>query len=469
MLNIKSNVYCFKQILIDIRNSNMKRPLLLILSIIALAFAPITGFSQCNVSSTLLNENFNSYPGTGVSAWLTTKGESLGDYSSHTSAVGINDDATNEVGATNEWKENSSVATWTKGGNTCPDHSQGTGYTGAAGDRAFIVDGAIPNGSIWCYTSTAAYSAGSSFNISAAYSSPWCSAAPNYNPAMYYTVAIDGGAPVKVSASEAIVTEFNTSPTAYQTQSCYYSLPAAAATSVKFCICLDEYDGTKYGSQGGTGQGQGNDIMLDNIVISTTTGGGCAAASGTCTYPGPIVTPVELLTFDVQKVANNTVSLKWSTASEKNSSYFSVEKSDDGINFSEIGIVRAQGTSNNIVNYKFDDDHFSSTCYYRLKIVDKDGSFKYSSIQFIETGNNSARIIKTETGEMEIRASVNEDTRWNIAVYSLLGQEYTNQNVQLTKGENTFLKGVSWGERSAKIVRITSLDGSVILSQVAIW
>jgi hypothetical protein len=452
-------------------SQNMKTTLLFVLATIAaMAFAPVTGFSQCNTSTTILTENFNSYPGTGVSAWLTTKGESLGDYSSTSGAIGINDNATNEVGAQNEWKENSSVATWVKGGNSCSDHSQGTGFTGAAGDRAYIVDGSsVHNGSIWCYTSTAAYSAGASFNISAAYSSPWCYTAPNNNPAMYYTVAIDGGTPVKISASEAIVIQYGTSPTAYQTQSCYYSLPAAAATSVKFCICMDQYDGTKYASQGGTGNGQGNDLMLDNIVISTTTGGGCAAASGTCTYPGTVVTPVELLSFDVQKMANNTVSLKWITASEKNSSYFSVEKSVDGINFSEIGIVRAQGISNNIVNYTFDDDHLNGTCYYRLKIVDVDGSYKYSNMQFLPTGDNYARIIKTESGEMEIRASVNEDTKWNISVYTLLGQEYLNETVSVTKGENIILKELKSGDNSAKIIRIVNQEGAVVLSQVIVW
>ena len=103
-------------------------------------------------------------------------------------------------------------------------------------------------------------------------------------------------------------------------------------------------------------------------------------------------------------------------------------------------------------------------------MVDKDDSYEYSGIQFLQTDdNNYARVIKTESGEIEIRAVVNEDTQWNIGVYSLLGQEYFNQNMPLTKGDNTLLKGISFGEKSAKILRITDQDGSVILSQVVVW
>jgi hypothetical protein len=50
-----------------------------------------------------------------------------------------------------------------------------------------------------------------------------------------------------------------------------------------------------------------------------------------------------------------------------------------------------------------------------------------------------------------------------------MGQEYFNEKVSLVKGENTILKQISGGEQSAKIVRITSLDGSVILSEVIVW
>jgi hypothetical protein len=103
-------------------------------------------------------------------------------------------------------------------------------------------------------------------------------------------------------------------------------------------------------------------------------------------------------------------------------------------------------------------------------MIDKDDSFKYSSLTFLKN-DISARIISSmdNKGELQIKAIVNEDSQWNLAIYSLMGQEYLNEKIGLVKGENTILKGISGGEQSAKIIRITGEDGMVILSEMVIW
>jgi hypothetical protein len=238
---------------------------------------------------------------------------------------------------------------------------------------------------------------------------------------------------------------------------------------VDFCINLKQRTGGSSGTPGSGSygaDGQGNDILIDNIKIELITGSGCTSGAA-CTF---IPTPVELIMFEAKELSGSSAFLHWSTASEKNSSYFSIEKSEDGINFTEIGIVNAQGTSNNIVNYEFDDSHFNRSSYYRLKIIDKNGSFKYSSLTFLKNDINVRIISSLDTKEeLQIKAIVAEDAQWNLAVYSLLGQEYLNEKVSLKKGENTILKQVSGGEQSAKIVRITSAGGAVILSEVIVW
>ena len=59
-----------------------------------------------------------------------------------------------------------------------------------------------------------------------------------------------------------------------------------------------------------------------------------------------------------------------------------VERSIDNNNFEAIGIVRAQGFSNQLVDYRFTDQKppFDRPVYYRLRMVDLDGSFKHSRI-----------------------------------------------------------------------------------------
>ncbi|MBK0382849.1 T9SS type A sorting domain-containing protein [Pedobacter sp. SD-b] len=96
--------------------------------------------------------------------------------------------------------------------------------------------------------------------------------------------------------------------------------------------------------------------------------------------PGsPSTLPLTLESFGA-KVRDHFNQLSWQTASEVNSSHFVVEKSIDGKQFNEIGSVDAVNTSGTH-NYQFVDKDLSHyTVYYRLKMVDLDGTFKYSSV-----------------------------------------------------------------------------------------
>jgi hypothetical protein len=435
------------------RSQNMKTIFsLMILIMVVQVLSLHISFAQCSVSSNILTENFNSPtgagsctgPGDGLSTGTLPTGQTKGAYAASCSgSISITNNVDHcEAAAADVWKTSSN-----------------TGNGGGVGNYALFVDpcGSVPNGSIWC--KSVSVTAGQKYNFSAMFSSPWEEEKAN-DPDVYFTI---GG--VQVGSSLLIEQYTSTGPMPYESYCYTYTIPTSG--TMDFCINVKQRTGgtaTTPGSGSYGADGQGNDVLVDDIKIDLVTGGGCTSGSA-CT----VTTPVELIIFEAKDLSGGSAFLHWTTASEKDAEYFSVEKSLDGLNFTEIGMVNAKGTSNNIVNYKFDDYHFNKTCYYRLRMVDKDGSYKYSSVQFLETGNNYARVIKTESGEMEIRVSVNEDTRWNIAVYSLLGQEYANQKVRLTKGDNTLLKGISWGEKSAKILRITSEDGEVILSEIIVW
>ncbi len=93
--------------------------------------------------------------------------------------------------------------------------------------------------------------------------------------------------------------------------------------------------------------------------------------------------PVLLNEFTAQK-EENSVLLKWTTAQEINSSRFVVEKSRDGRTWRDIGSVNAAGNSTSISNYNFyDNAPFSGVNYYRLKQIDRDGRFVYSSVKTV--------------------------------------------------------------------------------------
>lgn len=96
-----------------------------------------------------------------------------------------------------------------------------------------------------------------------------------------------------------------------------------------------------------------------------------------------VAVPVKLLGF-AATYNGRSISLNWSTANEINASHFIVEKSTDGTVFNNI----AQITANNRIltnNYNYADAAFAGIVYYRLKIVDKDGSFTYSKTISLNT------------------------------------------------------------------------------------
>ncbi len=101
-----------------------------------------------------------------------------------------------------------------------------------------------------------------------------------------------------------------------------------------------------------------------------------------------IILPIELLAFKGEK---GTVSnlLEWTTASEINNDYFTLEKSTDGIEFEIVGNINGAGNFNDVSNYSMiDDDLRNVVNYYRLKQTDFDGNYTYSSIISIDNSVN---------------------------------------------------------------------------------
>jgi len=69
---------------------------------------------------------------------------------------------------------------------------------------------------------------------------------------------------------------------------------------------------------------------------------------------------------------------QWGTSTEINTAYFNVQRSTDGITFFNIGKVMAKGAS----GYKYiDNTNLTGVVYYRLEIVDKNGSKTYSEVK----------------------------------------------------------------------------------------
>lgn len=90
--------------------------------------------------------------------------------------------------------------------------------------------------------------------------------------------------------------------------------------------------------------------------------------------------PVELINFN-GRLLEEFVQLNWATAVEVDNSHFEIQRSSDGNTFYTIGRVEGQGTTYQDNYYRFLDRKpgFGNN-FYRLKQVDFDGTFEYSSV-----------------------------------------------------------------------------------------
>ncbi len=119
-----------------------------------------------------------------------------------------------------------------------------------------------------------------------------------------------------------------------------------------------------------------------------------ACASGSPTDPSfavdniiitaPDLVPIELFYFN-GKNAENSVMLEWATVSELNNDFFTIEKSTNGTEFTEIATIGGAGNSNEIRHYTYtDNDVPPDIVYYRLKQTDFDGTASYSKVISME-------------------------------------------------------------------------------------
>jgi hypothetical protein len=115
-------------------------------------------------------------------------------------------------------------------------------------------------------------------------------------------------------------------------------------------------------------------------VIATTMG---------CSAPAP----VSLIDFNVY-AHNGKTMLIWSTASEQNNAWFEIERSTDQRNYVTIGKVKGIGNSISVVDYSYEDkESIYGISYYRLRQVDYDGAYTYSSVKSVQPEKkNSLRL-----------------------------------------------------------------------------
>ena len=168
--------------------------------------------------------------------------------------------------------------------------------------------------------------------------------------------------------------------------------------------------------------------------------------------------PIELISFEA--FANGTlVDLTWTTASEINNDFFTIERSMDGVNWSSLLHVEGAGNSSQVLNYKQEDNQpLNGDSYYRLKQTDFDGQYSYSDIKKVSftAGLDSYLSAYPNPTNGKITVNCDENIVNHIRIYDLLGKDVTNWSVIEKCGENQFLIDLSALENGVYMLKSKS-------------
>jgi hypothetical protein len=181
----------------------------------------------------------------------------------------------------------------------------------------------------------------------------------------------------------------------------------ASTIQAQFIICGDNADHSSYDA-----------VPNDNNAADWS------APVGLSNYSSSIVIPVTWLDFSAKSKTNGTVDLNWSTATERQNSHFDIQRSANGRNWKSIGTVKGSGSSAVKRSYNFTDDApLSNVNYYRLKQVDFDGKFDYSTTIAVNmrTGGKGLSVYPNPVSDKLNVVSNSFDTEGSVQVFDMKG------------------------------------------------
>ncbi len=175
-----------------------------------------------------------------------------------------------------------------------------------------------------------------------------------------------------------------------------------------------------------------------------------------------IVLPVTLVKFAASS-EGMSVNLKWTTTSETNSSHFDIERSVNGKSWNRIGTVLSNKESSESIDYSFTDPSpANGENLYRLKMVDLDATFAYSSIQSAKMEGGSA--ISIFPNPASDRILINNNTNIKLLTISDLAGRKVYEAREITS-TGIDCKNLASG---MYVVTMTRTDGAIDSHKVLI-
>lgn len=219
-----------------------------------------------------------------------------------------------------------------------------------------------------------------------------------------------------------------------------------------------------YASNNSTGTWTFTSLTVGNTYYIRTDG----YAGDLCSYSfnpisGVEILPIELIDFNVTALSGGYNKLTWKTESEINSDYIEIEKSSNGIDFSAVKRVSAAGNSSQErIYYELDRADNELYSYYRLKLVDLNGSFFYSDIEVVaQTTSDAVSIYPNPSLDGQFEVAFNSfEVYENLAVRDAQGRTVLEQNL----GKNPKVK-LDLSELPAGVYQVQLIGNKEVVSR----
>lgn len=166
------------------------------------------------------------------------------------------------------------------------------------------------------------------------------------------------------------------------------------------------------------------------------------------------VLPVKLLTF-MAKRDGKVNKLNWSTSNEVSVDRFEIERSTNGGEYNSIGVVRAGSNS-----YTFTDNAPLTRNYYRLKMIDKDGSFTYSPIRVVNNSGSFYVSVYPNPVNDKLQVNIESDKKATLQMQVLTQDGKAVLSATWSVNEGSAIKTINTStlQSGSYFLRITSAD-----------
>lgn len=176
---------------------------------------------------------------------------------------------------------------------------------------------------------------------------------------------------------------------------------------------------------------------------------------------GVVAVPVELLYFNA-KQAGHQVQLHWETASEQNSSHYTIERGDENFRFTEIGRVESADAAHSYI--WTDLRPLAGVNYYRLRQHDLDGTSRLSSTATVDFKNRDMEmkiIPNPADGYAQMNLEQEKSGRIHVSLIDMSGMLKWENAYDLEKGSHRIDLPVEHLLQGVYLVRIISEDGQI--------